>query len=271
MIRPQTPWNNGRVSEERTDLTAGPTAVLREQYYAFSQPMRSVPEPERPRELFDQLGAEAMTDQQLLALVLRSGVKGRSVMDLAGGLLQEYGSLQGLAEVSTDDLAGIHGMGRVRAQVLKSALELARRLARSQLPQAPSVRTPEAAAALLRHDAATSDVESFWVLLLDRKYALRRPPLRITRGILDASLIHPREVFKEAIRTNSAALVLAHNHPSGDPTPSAEDIRITRQLVEAGRVVDIEVLDHVILGRRPGPGGQDFLSLRESGLVSFGA
>lgn len=246
------------------------TAELREQYYVFSQAMRDVPEEARPRELFDRLGAEAMSDQQLLALVLRSGIKGRSVMDLAGGLLHEYGSLQGLAEVSTDDLAAIHGMGRVRAQVVKSALELARRLTSVPAGSAPTVRTPEEAAALLRHEAQTSDVESFWVLLLDRKYKLRRPPVRITRGILDASLVHPREVFKEAIRTSSAALLLAHNHPSGDPAPSAEDLRITRQLVEAGRVVDIEVLDHVILGRRHGTDGRDFLSLRESGLVSFG-
>lgn len=258
------------MSEERTASTTSRPAILREQYYVFSQPMKDVPTSDRPRELFDRLGAEAMSDQQLLAIILRSGVKGRSVMDLAGGLLHEYGSLQSLAEVSTDDLAAIKGMGRVRAQVVKSALELARRLGVTSQPVAPSVRTPEEAATLLRHEAQTSDVESFWVMLLDRKYRLRRPPIRITRGILDASLVHPREVFKEAIRTSSAALVLAHNHPSGDPTPSAEDIRITRQLVEAGRVVDIEVLDHVIMGRRHGTDGRDFLSLRESGLVSFG-
>lgn len=258
------------MSEERTDATPTRPAILREQYYVFSQPMKDMPASDRPRELFDRLGAEAMSDQQLLAIILRSGVKGRSVMDLAGGLLHEYGSLQSLAEVSTDDLAAIKGMGRVRAQVVKSALELARRLAVTSSPVAPSVRTPEEAATLLRHEAQTSDVESFWVILLDRKYRLRRPPIRITRGILDASLVHPREVFKEAVRTSSAALVLAHNHPSGDPTPSAEDIRITRQLVEAGKVVDIEVLDHVILGRRHGTDGRDFLSLRESGLVSFG-
>lgn len=245
-------------------------AELREQYYVFSQPMSAVPEQARPREIFERLGPEAMSDQQLLAIILRSGVRGRSVMDLANGLLHEYGSLQGLAEVSTNDLRAIHGMGPVRSQVVKSALELARRLAVVPTSVAPTVRTPEEAASLLRHEAQTSDVESFWVLLLDRKYKLRRPPVRITRGILDASLVHPREVFKEAIRSSSAAIVLVHNHPSGDPTPSNEDLRITRQLVEAGRVVDIEVLDHVILGRRHGTDGRDFLSLRESGLISFG-
>lgn len=242
---------------------------LREQYYTFSRPMRDVPESERPREVLDRAGPEQMTDKQLLAIVLRSGVKGRSVMDLADGLLNEYGSLGALAEVSVSDLASIHGMGRVRAQVVKSALELARRLGARGDNKSASVRTPEEAAALLRHEALTSDVESFWVLLLDRKYRLRRPPLRITRGILDASLVHPREVFKEAVRTSSAAVVVVHNHPSGDPSPSPEDIRITRQLVEAGRIVDIEVLDHIILGRASTTESRDFVSLREAGLASF--
>jgi DNA repair protein RadC len=244
--------------------------VLREQHYSFSKPMREVPEAERPREVFDRVGPEQMTDKQLLAIILRSGVRGRSVMDLAEGLLNEYGSLSALAEVSAADLAAVKGMGRVRAQVLKAALELTRRLAsRGDAPPA-AVRTPEDAARLMRAEALAADVESFWVLLLDRRYRLRRPPLRVTRGILDASLIHPREVFKEAVRTSSAALVLVHNHPSGDPQPSPEDIRITRQLVEAGRIMDIEVLDHIILGRPEAGRDFDYISLRESGLVAFG-
>jgi len=244
--------------------------VLREQHYSFSKPMREVPEAERPREVFDRVGPENMSERQLLALILRSGVQGRSVMDLAEGLLTEYGSLAGLAAVSVEDLASVKGMGRVRAQVVKAALELARRLASTGKREVATVRTPEDAAKLLRHEALASDVECFWVLLLDRKYRLHRPPLLITRGILDASLVHPREVFKEAVRTSSAAVVLAHNHPSGDPHPSAEDIRITRQLIEAGRVMDIEVLDHIILGRAEDGRTQDYASLRESGLVVFG-
>ena len=244
--------------------------VLREQHYSFSRPMREVPAEERPRELFDRVGPENMTDQQLIALILRSGVRGRSVMDLAGGLLNEYGSLGALAEVTASDLSSIKGMGRVRSQVVKAALELARRLASRGEAGPVSVRTPEEAARLMRREALSSDVENFWVLLLDRKYRLRRPPLHITRGILDASLVHPREVFKEAVRTSSAALVLVHNHPSGDPSPSPEDLRITRQLVEAGRIMDIEVLDHIIMGRAEEGRTQDYLSLRESGLIAFG-
>lgn len=244
--------------------------LLREQHYSFSRPMREMPAEDRPREVFDRVGPENMTDQQLIALILRSGVRGRSVMDLAAGLLNEYGSLGALAEVTASDLKSIKGMGRVRSQVVKAALELARRLASRGEAGPVSVRTPEEAARLMRRAALASDVENFWVLLLDRKYRLRRPPLHITRGILDASLVHPREVFKEAVRTSSAALVLVHNHPSGDPSPSPEDLRITRQLVEAGRIMDIEVLDHIIMGRAEEGRAQDYLSLRESGLISFG-
>jgi DNA repair protein RadC len=244
--------------------------ILREQHYSFSRPMREMPAEDRPREVFDRVGPENMTDQQLIALILRSGVRGRSVMDLAAGLLNEYGSLGALAEVTASDLKSIKGMGRVRSQVVKAALELARRLASRGEAGPVSVRTPEEAARLMRRAALASDVENFWVLLLDRKYRLRRPPLHITRGILDASLVHPREVFKEAVRTSSAALVLVHNHPSGDPSPSPEDLRITRQLVEAGRIMDIEVLDHIIMGRAEEGRAQDYLSLRESGLISFG-
>jgi DNA repair protein RadC len=228
-----------------------------------------IPKDERPREVFDREGPEGVSDRVLLAVILRSGVRGVSVVDLADRLLNHYGSLTALAQVSVDELRTVCGIGRVKAQVIKAALELARRLGRESLRETQTVRTPEDAARLLRGEARVKDQEVFWVLLLDTKYRLRRPPVEVTRGILDASLVHPREVFKEAIRSSSAAVVLVHNHPSGDPAPSAEDIRITRQLVEAGKIMDIEVLDHVILGRAPAPEAQDHMSLRESGLVAF--
>lgn len=247
--------------------------ALREQYYKFSDiTVHQIPEQERPREMFDRLGAENVPDKQLIAIILRSGVRGHNVVDIADGLLREYGSIATLAEVSVDDLARVRGMGKVRAQVLKAALELARRITSAPRQQKFIVRTPpEAMAALKAHGIATHrEFETFWVMLLNRRYQLCRPTLEITRGILDASLVHPREVFKEAIRSNSAALVLVHNHPSGDPTPSAEDIRITRQLVEAGKIVQIDVLDHIILGNAQSA-GREYVSLRESGLVNFGA
>lgn len=246
--------------------------ALREQFYRISDtPLRQTPEPERPRELFDRLGAENVADKHLLAIILRSGVKGRNVVDIAEGLLREYGSLAALAQAQVSDLAGVKGMGRVRAQVLKAALELARRIAMPRQAPKLSVRTPaEAVHALKAHGIAVNrEYETFWVMLLDRRYQLSRPPVEVVRGIVDAAIVHPREVFKEAIRTNSAALILVHNHPSGDPTPSAEDVRVTRQLVEAGKIVQIDVLDHVVVGRAT-EGAREYVSLRESGLVSFG-
>lgn len=229
-----------------------------------------LPAGERPRELFERVGAENMSDSALLAILLRTGTRGTSVVEIAEKLILQAGSLTALAESSVDELRRCKGIGPVKAQILRAALELARRMAREKMPQRATVRTPADAVALLREEIRSETQEIFWVLLLDTRYRLRRAPIAVTRGILDASLVHPREVFKEAIRASAAAIILLHNHPSGDPTPSPEDLRITRQLVEAGRIVQIDVLDHVVVGRAGGQqGGAEFTSLRESGLVSF--
>ena len=235
------------------------------------EPIRvaDIPFRQRPREQFERMGAENVSEDVLLALILRSGVQGTNVVDLARGLIQQYGSLTELGKASVEDLSRARGMGKVKAQVLKAALELAKRLSEESAPTRHAIRSPEDAAAVLRERVRMREEESFWVLLLDGKNRLLKSPLEITRGLLDSSLVHPREVFKEAIRSASAAVILAHNHPSGDPNPSAEDIRITKQLVEAGRIVDIHVLDHVILGRQPTAGGTDFFSFREAGIVEF--
>jgi DNA repair protein RadC len=161
-------------------------------------------------------------------------------------------------------------MGPVKAQVLAAALEIARRYSQESAPKHPRVRTPEDVSGLLKDEVRSLDKEIFWTLLLDSKNFLKAKPIEITSGLLDASLVHPREVFKEAIRLSTAAVVLVHNHPSGEPAPSPEDVRITKQLVEAGRIVDIKVLDHVILGKPAAQGMPAFLSMREQGIVSFG-
>jgi DNA repair protein RadC len=132
------------------------------------------------------------------------------------------------------------------------------------------VRAPEDVARLLQDQVRALTTEVFWVLHLDAKNCLQGEPVEVTRGLVDASLVHPREIFRDAVRRSTAAAVLAHNHPSGDPSPSAEDVRVTRQLVEAGKIVDIRVLDHVILGRGGQDGGSNFLSMREAGVVQFG-
>ncbi len=223
--------------------------------------VKELPLREQPRELVDRLGPEGVDEAMLLAVILRTGARNKNVVDLARELLQQYGDLTAMASASVDELTRHAGMGRVKAQTLKCALELARRLAREERPERPIVRTPEEVVSVLQDEARRHDVEHFWVLLLDTRYRLIREPKEITRGIL--------EVFKEAIRAASAAVVLAHNHPSGDAAPSGEDIQITRRLVDAGKLMEIEVLDHVIIGRPSPEDSQGFCSLRESGLVEF--
>lgn len=232
--------------------------------------VRDMPLRVRPREELDRLGVSNVSDAVLLALLLRTGAKGLNVVDLAYGLLRRYGSLSELAAASVDELCALRGVGRTKAQIVRAALELGRRLVQEGEPARVQIRTPEDVSQLLREDVRLLDQEQFWVLHLDTKHRLKVRPRNVTSGLVDASLVHPREVFRGAVRASTAAVVLAHNHPSGDPAPSAEDVRITRQLVEAGRIMDIKVLDHVILGRANGRTSQAaFVSMRESGVVAF--
>jgi DNA repair protein RadC len=231
--------------------------------------IRDIPARLRPREEADRVGVENVADDLLLAIVLRSGIRGVNVVDLARSLLRRYGSLTGMAACSTAELAASPGLGPVKAQVLKCALEIGRRLNEEGLPRKFKICCPGDVARLLGAGSRSLDTERFWVLHLDTKNTLKGSPFNVTRGILDASLVHPREVFREAIRTGAAAVILAHNHPSGDTSPSSEDLRMTRQLIEAGAVVDIKVLDHVVLGRASAQGGKAFFSMREEGVVRF--
>jgi len=227
----------------------------------------------RPREAIERQGVENVPDQVILAILLRTGSRGLNVVDLAERILFKYGSLTALARAPIEELAqekSFKGLGRVKAQILRSALDLARRIAEETRDErGVFVRTPEDAADLMREQARGLDHERFWTLNLDTRNRLKGIPREISKGILDASLVHAREVFKGAIQLGGAALVLVHNHPSGDPSPSAEDIKLTRQLVQAGQVIGIKVLDHIIVGRKQSGKAKDFLSLRESGLVTF--
>ncbi len=231
--------------------------------------VKDVPLRQRPRELCARAGVENVPDEVLIAVLLRSGIRGATVLDVAHGLLQRYGSLAELAQASVNELAAVRGLGPVRALVLKAALDLARRLAEEAPAPRQPIQAPAQVAALLRERARAAEQEIFWILMLDRRHRLKCPPHDVTQGLVDASLAHPREVFREAVRSNSSAVILAHNHPSGDPTPSDTDLRISRQLVAAGKIVEIPVLDHVILGRAARDRAHDYLSLREAGLVQF--
>lgn len=232
--------------------------------------IRDLPGKARPREIAMEQGVERTDDAVLLAILLRTGGRrGQGVLELARDVLGRYGhSLERLAEASAEELVALPGLGPVKALELKAALELGRRAATPDTAGArPVVLGPGPVVDLLGAEAARREQEVFWMLPLNAKYRLLRPPVEITRGLLDASLAHPREVFREAVRAMAAAIVLAHNHPSGDPKPSREDVRTTRRLVDAGRIVGIPVLDHVVIGRAPPP--PPYASLRESGAVQF--
>jgi DNA repair protein RadC len=235
--------------------------------------LRDLPEGLRPREEMERVGVRNMSDVSLLAILLQSGARGVNVLELATRLLRKYGSLEKMLSASVEELAAdreIKGLGRVKAQKVLAALEIGRRVQSALDPAPVRVRSPEDVVRLLRDRVRELDREVFWVLRLDAKNNLKGQPEPVSEGILDASLVHPREVFKVAVRTSAAAVVVAHNHPSGEPTPSAEDLRVTRQLVEAGRIVDIRVLDHIILGRPSQEGRCEYVSMREENLVAFG-
>lgn len=231
--------------------------------------IKDMPGHRRPRELAMDAGVENVPDEVLVAILLRAGIRGQSVIDLARHVLDRHqGSLDRLSRAGQDELRAIKGIGPVKALELRAAFELGRRATRKDAPLLPLIREPAQVLALLAETAAHLDQEVVWVLPLDQKYRLRRAPMEVTKGILNASLSHPREVFREAIRMAAAAVIVAHNHPSGDPTPSAEDIATTRQLIETGKIVGIQVLDHIVIGgNRPPP--PPHVSLREAGLADF--
>jgi DNA repair protein RadC len=218
-----------------------------------------LPSGERPRERLARLGASALSDAELLAIILRVGVGGENVIRVAERLLARFGGLGGLARATIAEIEREHGIGQAKAVQIKSAFELGSRLL-AEVPDArPKVTSPEEAAALLMGDMAHLQREEMRVLLLDTRHQLVHIQ-RVYVGSINASVIRISELFQEAVIRNCPALVVAHNHPSGDPNPSPEDAQVTSQLVEAGRLLDIEVLDHLIIGR-----GR-FVSLRERGL-----
>lgn len=228
--------------------------------------IKDLPPGERPRERLLAKGADALGTDELMAILLRSGTAGVSALDAARQLLKQFGSLDALARGRPEQLAAVRGVGRDKAVTLLAAFKLAQRLTREVHAEPPQLETPEQVANYLREDSRSREVEHFQVLLLNtRRRLIRVEPVSISQGTLDTILVHPREVFKAAISANAAAIVLVHNHPSGDPTPSEADIKVTRDLIRAGQVLRIEVLDHVILGRRTADRPRDYASLRELG------
>ena len=210
--------------------------------------IKDLPENERPRERLAALGAKALRDAELIAILLRTGIQGRSALQVAEDLLKKFGKLNALARASLEELQ-IDGIGQDKAIALKSAFTLAARMAQELQREDPLLDTPELVADFLRDENRGYDVEHFQAVLLNSRRKLIKVE-QISQGLVDSILVHPREVFRAAIAANACSIVLVHNHPSGDPTPSESDIRVTRDLIRAGQLLKIEVADHIILGHR---------------------
>ena len=221
--------------------------------------IRDLPVDERPRERLVHAGEGALSMAELLAIILGTGVGGESALALATRLISRYGGLPGLARASFTELRAEKGLGPAKTAQLKAALELGRRMLLAAPEDRFVVRSPADVAQLLMAEMGHLEQEHFRVLYLDTRNRLLDSET-VYVGSLNASHIRVSEVFREAVKRNCASIIVVHNHPSGDPTPSPEDVEVTRQLVAAGNLLDIEVLDHLIIGQ------QRFVSLRERGL-----
>lgn len=221
--------------------------------------IKELPPNEKPRERLRDQGASALSDSELLAILLRVGVEGTNVLQLAQRLLADHGGWGGLLKIEYHDLCRKHGIGEAKAATIQAALEIGRRLLISQHAERFQIKSPTDAAQLLMLEMGHLDQEHLRTVLLDTKNRVQSVTT-VYVGSLNASMVRVGEVFKAALRHNSAALIVAHNHPSGDPTPSPEDVLVTREIVSAGKLLDVEVLDHLVIGH-----GR-YVSMRERGL-----
>lgn len=235
--------------------------------YPLANRLRETAVGERPQERLERHGASALSDTELLAMLLRSGTHGQDVLTLSSRLIADAGSLAGLISWKETDFKKLKGIGPVKALQLIAVMEIARRVIGQKTEDAEQLSRPDRVAVYFQPLVAGLEVEKFWVLCLNRKNRLLKR-VEITSGTATAALAHPREVFREAIREAASAVVCVHNHPSGDPAPSAADMQVTRQLREAARAIDIQLLDHIILGRASAdPTGRGYYSFRSGGFL----
>jgi DNA repair protein RadC len=223
----------------------------------------------RPRERFERLGADGLTEAELLAVFLRTGRRGMSAIQLGQELLNRFGTLEQLSKQTVSELASLPGMGRAKAVELKAAFALQER-ALHQKQETKPLDHPNEIYALMAGRLQPLTVEILFGLALDSRLHLIRD-YQVSSGLLNQTLVHAREVFREAIAAAAAHLVLVHNHPSGDPHPSADDVRITRQMLRAGETLDIPLLDHVIIGRPSAKYPNGYVSLKQTGVMDFQA
>lgn len=223
--------------------------------------MRDTPLPERPRERLVRYGADKLSGEELLAILVSRGTAGVPVKDIAHELMVRFGSVAAIAEATVEELKQIPGIGTAKACQLKAAFELARRSQEAEgVSERKELTNPEAVVRLVKPLLAERKKECFFTVLLDARNRHIRIE-KISVGSLDATVAHPREVFNPAVHDHAAAIIVVHNHPSGDPTPSGEDIQLTRRIAEAGKVLGIKLLDHVIIA------GNNYYSFRSNGLV----
>lgn len=222
--------------------------------------IKDVPKEDRPRERLITMGANHLSNQELIAILLGSGTKDESVMTLANRVLMHFEGLKLLKDATIEELTAIKGVGVAKGVLILSALEIGKRLSQYKPSERYVIRSPEDGADYLMEELRNLNQEHFVVIFLNTKnQIIHRQTIFI--GSLNASIVHPREVFREAVKRSAASIIVAHNHPSGDPTPSQEDIHVTRRLAESGKMIGIELLDHLVIGDRK------FVSLKEKGYL----
>jgi len=221
--------------------------------------IHDLPKDERPRERLVKFGEQALSTQELLQLILGRGVAGESVAVTAQKLLAQFGSLQKLAEASIDELSSIKGIGLAKAAQIKATFEISRRLSTQTVPyKSKELSNPEKVYRLIKSKLKDYHKEHFYIIALNsRNYSIAE----VSIGSLNASIVHPREVFAEVIKNKAASVIFAHNHPSGDPEPSEDDLEITKRLVKSDKILGVEVMDHIIITKT------GFISFKDKNLI----
>jgi len=216
-------------------------------------------ESDRPRERLETLGPQALTNAELIAILLRVGVSGENAVEVGQRLLNKFGGLSGLHRAPFNELLNQHGVGEAKASQIKAAIELGRRLTVESPEEKVAINSPADAAALIQYEMSALDQEHLRVMLLDRRNRVLEI-VEVYKGSVSSSQVRVGELFKEAVRKNASAIIVVHNHPSGDPTPSPDDVAVTRAIMQAGKLLDIDVLDHLVIGLGK------WVSLKERGL-----
>lgn len=222
--------------------------------------MKDVPKEERPRERLLKYGEKYLSNQELLAILIGSGTQKYSVMELANRILMHFEGLKLLSEATIEELTAIRGIGKAKGVTILAALELGRRIQQYKPEDRYVIRSPEDGADYIMEEMRSLNQEHLVALFLNTKNQIIHHQT-IFIGSLNASIVHPREIFREAVKRSAASIICAHNHPSGDPSPSQEDIHVTRRLVEAGKIMGIELLDHLVIGHNK------YISLKEKGYL----